>query len=138
MSINSRGEKGIAKIFIIEDDKSVIRMYLMLLKMSGFDVIGTANNGKTAIEKFQNLSEKPDIILIDHRMPLKNGIETAKLIMNLDKDSKIIFTTADHSIKEEALSLGVIEFIEKPFLCERLIDSIHKALKTKSQSTLQN
>jgi response regulator of citrate/malate metabolism len=110
----------------------------VLFKLSGFDVIGTANNGKIAIEKYEALTEKPDIILIDHRIPLKNGLETAKKIFNLDKNSKIIFTTADSNIKEEALSLGVIDFIEKPFLCERLIGSIHNALKMNSPSTLQN
>jgi DNA-binding NtrC family response regulator len=70
-------------------------------------------------------------------MPVKNGIEIAKMILNIDKDAKIIFTTADSSIKEEALSLGVTDFIEKPFLCEKLIGTIHNALKMNSHSTLQ-
>ena len=108
----------------------------MLLKMSGFEIVGTANNGITAIKIYKQLNEKPDIILIDYRIPLKNGIETAKEILKLDKSSKIIFTTADSTIKKEALSLGIIDFIEKPFLCEKLIESIHKIIEIRSQPTI--
>lgn len=74
--------------------------------------------------------------LIEHRMPMQNSIKTAKMILNIDQDSKIIFTTAYNSIKEEIFSLCVIDFIEKPFLCEKLIVTIHNALKMNSQSTL--
>jgi response regulator of citrate/malate metabolism len=100
----------------------------MLLNLYGIEVIGIADNGIKALEIYKKLLKKPDIILLDQRMPLKNGIETAKEILKLNKDSRIIFTSADVSVKEEALSLGIVEFIEKPFQFEILIDIIHKSL----------
>ena len=49
----------------------------MMLTTFGFKVVDKASNGKEAIEKFVSFSNKPDLILMDHRMPVKNGIDTA-------------------------------------------------------------
>ena len=64
---------------------------------------------------------------MDHRMPIKNGIETLREILQIDNHSKIIFMSADNSVKEEALSLGAISFKDKPFTAKRLVDNINKA-----------
>ena len=76
---------------------------------------------------YKSFREKPDIILMDHRMPIKNGIETLREILRIDNLSKVIFMSADTSVKEEALSLGAISFKDKPFTAKRLIENIHKA-----------
>jgi len=65
---------------------------------------------------------------MDHRIPIKNGIDTTKKILEMDKNSKIIFTSADNSIKDEALSIGAVAFIKKPFHSEKLISAIKNAL----------
>ena len=78
---------------------------------------------------FKSFLKKPDIILMDHRMPIKNGIEASKEIMKIDGKTKIIFLSADNSIKEEALSIGVIKFRDKPFSIKQLINDITKALE---------
>jgi DNA-binding NtrC family response regulator len=62
-------------------------------------------------------------------MPLKNGIEAAKEILQINNTSKIIFASADQSIKEIALSIGAISFKEKPFNMKKLINNVQKALK---------
>ena len=64
------------KIFIVDDDESLQRLYKLILKEAGFEVIETAINGKEAIEKYNKLEIKPDIILMDHRMPGKNGLDS--------------------------------------------------------------
>jgi len=97
-----------------------------VLGMSGFDVIGEAKNGEEAVSLYITFPKKPDIILMDHRMPIKNGIEATKQILNINKKSKIIFTSADISIKQEALSIGAKSFIDKPFTITELIDKIKK------------
>ena len=94
--------------------------------MSGFDVIGEAKNGEEAVSLYITFPKKPDIILMDHRMPIKNGIEATKQILNINKKSKIIFTSADNSIKQEALSIGAKYFLDKPFSITELIDKIKK------------
>lgn len=99
----------------------------MMLEMEGFQTYG-ANNGVKAVNLFKSLSEKPDIILMDHRMPIKNGIEASKEILEIDKHSKIIFVSADTSVRNKALSIGAIKFIKKPFSCDYLIKSIKTVL----------
>lgn len=121
-----------ASIFIIEDDLSLQKLYTLLLKIKGFKVIGTANNGENAILKFNSFIDKPDIILMDYRMPIKNGLETTKEIVKIDKEgkSKVIFVSADKTIKEKALSMGAMSFIKKPFSQEKLVNEINHTLKT--------
>ncbi len=95
----------------------------------GFQVIGIAKNGQEAVEKFKSFSEKPDIILMDHRMPIKSGIDATKEIISFGKNPKIIFASADKTVREEALSIGAVAFIEKPFDFEKLADKINEVLK---------
>ena len=60
-------------------------------------------------------------------MPIKNGIEATQEILQIDGNTKIIFTSADERIKEEALALGAYCFLDKPFDIEDLITCIKKA-----------
>ena len=99
-----------------------------MLKLAGFQVKDVANNGRDAIYKFKSFSEKPDIILMDHRMPIKNGIEATKEILEIDNKTKIFFLSADKSVRENALLVGAICFKEKPFTYKRLVNNIQKTL----------
>ena len=117
------------KIFIVDDDQSLQRLYILILKEAGFEIIDTAFNGKVAVEKFTSFKEKPDIILMDHRMPIKNGLDAMREILQIDARVKIIFASADISIKVKALSLGACEFLDKPFKMGKLLTTIQKVLK---------
>ena len=118
----------IISIFIVEDDRSLRSLYEKALKFNGYKVIASAENGLDAVNKFKKFSEKPDIILMDHRMPMKSGIEAAKEILEIDSSTKIIFLSADETIKEEALSNGAVSFKDKPFSLQRLFNNIEKAI----------
>ena len=119
----------IISIFIVEDDHSLRLLYEKALKLNGYNVVGSAKDGEEAVNMYNRFSTKPDIILMDHRMPIKNGIEAAKEIFQNSSDikPKIIFVSADRSIKEAALSIGVTSFKNKPFSLERLFNNIEKA-----------
>ena len=100
-----------------------------LLISKGYEIAGIANNGEKAVFMFKSFSEKLKVILMDHRMPIKNGIETIKEILQIDTNPKIIFMSADESVKEEALAMGAFCFVDKPFDFELLLTSIKKALE---------
>ena len=119
----------IISIFIVEDDHSLRLLYEKALQLNGYDVVGSAKDGEEAVNMYNRFSSKPDIILMDHRMPIKNGIEATKEIFRNSSDikPKIIFVSADRSIKETALSIGVISFKNKPFSLKRLFNNIEKA-----------
>ena len=59
---------------------------------------------------------------------MKNGIDASKEILKIDNTVKIIFISADSSIKEEVKSLGVFSFKDKPFSIDNLINNIKKAI----------
>ncbi len=115
-------------IFIVEDDESLSILYKKALILNGYDVIALAKNGQEAVNIFKELQDKPDIILMDHRMPIKNGLEATKEILKINNNSKIIFASADSSIKEEAISIGATSFKNKPFTLNKLIQNIEKVV----------
>ncbi len=102
-----------SKILVVDDEVKACDLLKRFLEKKGYDVI-TANNGEDAIAKVKN--EKPDVILLDIRMPGMEGTEVLKRIREFDKDIGIIMVTA---VKEEetgkkALKSGADEYITKP------------------------
>ncbi|MFX1596144.1 MAG: response regulator transcription factor, partial [Promethearchaeota archaeon] len=75
-----------------------------------FRVLGIANNGEEAIKMFKNFAEKPDIIILDYRMPIKNRTQALKEILHIDHNSKIVFASTDKTIKKEIYSYGAMGF----------------------------
>ncbi len=117
------------KVFIVDDEYSLQYFYEQVLTINGFGVAGIANNGIEAVSMFKSFSNKPQVILMDQRMPEMTGIEASKLILQIDNRVKIIFISADASVKEEALSIGAFLFIDKIFTIEELINAINKAIE---------
>ena len=115
-------------IFIAEDDRDLQRLYELLLKMSGFQVLGIANNGDEAIKMFKSFQKRPDIIILDYRMPIKNGIDALNAILKIDERSKIIFASADRTIKEKVCLQGAMGFLNKPFTHKKLINVLNNCL----------
>jgi two-component system chemotaxis response regulator CheY len=117
-----------SNIFIVEDEPSLLRLYEIILSVNGYKIAGKARNGHEAVEKYKNFLKKPDVIIMDHRMPVKTGLEATKEILEINPEAKIIIATADENIKEDAKSLGIISFKAKPFSNERLLNNVKKAL----------
>ncbi len=98
--------------------------------MSGFQILGIANNGDEAIKMFDSFQEKPDIIILDYRMPVKNGIDALKAILEIDQSSRVIFASADRTIKESVYLQGAMGFLDKPFTHKRLIKTLNDCLNS--------
>jgi len=134
-----KGQKKIAnskpKVFIVDDDISTIAIYTAILNSSGLNIIDSAKNGKEAVNKFKtffkNYNEIPDVILMDHRMPIKNGLEATKEIIQIEARAKIIFVSADSQIREEAIMAGAVSFLEKPFKIQDIITTIKNVVRPK-------
>ncbi|MGV9174212.1 MAG: response regulator [Promethearchaeia archaeon] len=116
------------KLFIIEDNLVLQRLYKEFLCPYGFEIMGTAKNGKIALESLKQMENLPDLIIMDHNMPVKNGIETTMEIKTFDPEVKIFFVSGNPEIKELALSAGAIDFLEKPFDFPELIQRITRLL----------
>ncbi|MFW9831798.1 MAG: response regulator [Candidatus Thorarchaeota archaeon] len=116
-------------IFIIDDDENLQRVYRSFFSMKGFQVIASALNGAQAVEIFLNANPKPDILLMDYRMPIKDGVTATKEIKQIDPTSKIIFLSADETAREMALKAGAASFLIKPVRFGHLLNTISEVLE---------
>ena len=114
------------RIFIVDDEEDIAEMYSEAIKLCGHTVIGIACNGEEAVEKYAGFVEPPDVIIMDHRMPVKTGLEATKEILALNPRLNIIFASADASVEREAIELRVAAFKKKPFTLDRLLKNIEK------------
>ncbi|MFW9988296.1 MAG: response regulator, partial [Candidatus Odinarchaeota archaeon] len=74
----------ITTVLIVDDDTDILFLYQKMLECIGVKVVGTALDGEIAVQLFKSFQIKPDIILMDHRMPKKNGIEATKEILSIN------------------------------------------------------
>lgn len=118
----------IGNVLIVEDDVSLLNLYEMVLQAHDYNVVGKAKNGSEAVNMYKNLPQKPDVVIMDHRMPIKTGLEASKEILEFDPNAKIIVATADKEIRKEMERLSIQSFKDKPFSNQRLINNIKKAM----------
>ncbi len=114
---------------LIVDDAAFMRMMIKdILTKNGFEVVGEAENGVQAVEKYDELS--PDIVTMDITMPEKDGIEALKEIKGKDPNANILMCSAmgQQSMVIEAIQAGAKDFIVKPFQPERVMEAIKKSL----------
>ena len=120
-------------IFIAEDDNQLRRFYKTALESKGYQIIGMTGDGEEAISMFKNFNKRPDLIILDYRMPNKNGIQILKEILKIEKKSKIILASADEKIKLNSIIHGVNIFLAKPFSLDELYESVAKLANYKKE-----
>jgi two-component system chemotaxis response regulator CheY len=113
-------------VLIVDDELFIVELYRDILQLRGYKVVGTAFDGEEALRKYGNILEKPDVIIMDHRMPIMNGVEATKKIMRMNPKQKVIFVSADVLVEKEARDAGAIEFLPKPFRMDDLIEKMQK------------
>jgi len=100
---------------VIADDESLIVMNLReILQDQGFQVVGTASDGFEAIAVCRD--ERPDVVLLDVKMPLLDGLTAAQVIFEEGLADTVIMLTAfsDDDIVERASAMGVAGYLVKP------------------------
>ena len=122
-------------ILVVDDDTISIQMVQAILEKGEFDII-TATSGKECIEKARNL--KPQLILLDIKMPEMSGIEVCKVLRQDQNTSSIpvIFVTADtdNSTLEEAFYAGGTDYVCKPINRVELTARINSAITQRIMS----
>jgi two-component system chemotaxis response regulator CheY len=115
------------KIMVVDDEPAVVRTYQKLLSRIGHEVVGVAANGTEAVMIYKSLmteNRRPDVVLMDHRMPGKDGLTACREIIMMDPEAKVIIATADESIRLQALEAGAIKFKVKPFTPDDLFSNL--------------
>jgi DNA-binding NtrC family response regulator len=103
-----------ADIQIVDDEPTIQQLMAMILDGMGHDVVEQSSNGEAALKFYESRERKPDLVIIDHRMPLMSGLDLAREILGSNPHQRILFLSADDSIRNEVTSLGVKHFLEKP------------------------
>ena len=114
-------------IFIIDDEAILHRLYKDVFAIKGHQVVADAYDGEEAVQKYTTLIDKPEVIILDHRMPNKDGIEAMKEILIVEPKAKIVFISADANVREEALENGAISFGLKPVTIRHMLDLVEDA-----------
>ena len=118
-----------AKNILICDDAAFMRMMIKdILTKNGYNVVGEAENGAKAVEKYQEL--KPDLVLMDITMPEMDGIQALKAIKAADPSATVIMCSAmgQQAMVIESIQSGAKDFIVKPFQQDRVLEAVKKVV----------
>jgi two-component system response regulator VicR len=123
-------------IVCIEDEPEMIDLVKLILERKGFDLVG-AVGGREGLETVREL--KPDLVLLDLRMPEMDGWEVYRQMKADDetKDIPVIVVTAEGAEIDKVLGIrvaGVQDYVVKPYSPKKLLQSVNKVLKLDSDS----
>ncbi len=118
-----------AKNILICDDAAFMRMMIKdILTKNGYTIVGEAENGQKAVEKYTET--KPDLVMMDITMPEMDGIQALKKIKATDPNAAIIMCSAmgQQAMVIESIQSGAKDFIVKPFQPDRVLEAVKKAI----------
>jgi response regulator NasT len=113
---------------VVAEDEALIRLDLVeMLTESGYEVVGQAGDGETAIELTEK--EKPDLVVMDVKMPKLDGISAAERIAKQRIAPVVILTAfSQRDLVERARDAGAMAYLTKPFTIEDLMPAIELAV----------
>lgn len=114
---------------LICDDAIFMRAMIGdILRQAGFDVVGEAETGTQAVEKYREL--KPDLVTMDIVMPDMGGIDAVRAIMAEFPAAQILMCSAmgQQALVVEAVQAGARDFVVKPFQPSRVLEAVQRVL----------
>jgi response regulator NasT len=125
-----------ARNVVIAEDEALIRMDLAeMLTEEGYDVVGQAGDGARAVELAEEL--RPDLVILDVKMPVLDGIAAAERIAGQRIAPVVILTAfSQRDLVERARDAGAMAYLVKPFSKEDLVPAIEMAVSRFSEVTM--
>jgi two-component system chemotaxis response regulator CheY len=116
------------KILIVDDSTIICQAIESHLSDYPVDIVGSAENGKRALEMFNEF--RPDIVTLDITMPELDGLSVLESIIELDPDVKVMIVTAlsDKDTALKAIELGAKSYVTKPFTPDKLKEAFEKLI----------
>lgn len=114
------------RILIVDDDFSIRLSLRVLLEKQGYEVWAAED----ALDAYHELEKiKPQLIILDIRMPAIDGIDFLHILRNKNINAKVIFISAyDDMDIDKAFYMGAYDYIRKPFHADQIISAVEKAL----------
>jgi DNA-binding NarL/FixJ family response regulator len=112
------------RVLVVDDTEHVRAMLVDILQLYGFDVVGQAADGEEAVT--QAAATRPDIIVMDYKMPGKDGVETTREIRESIPQQHVILYSAyiNRELQDEAIAAGVSACVPKGSGVEALAEEI--------------
>lgn len=117
-----------AKILTVDDAAFMRKVIKDTLSKAGYTEIFEAEDGAMAVEKYNEI--KPDLVLMDITMPNKDGIQALQEIKANNPAAKVVMCSAmgQEAMVVQAIQLGALDFIVKPFKPDRILQTVSKIL----------
>lgn len=126
-------------ILVVDDEEAMRRTLAELLRLEGYAVI-TARDGDEAIRELQNKvredsAEQFDLVLLDLKMPGRDGLDVLRFISLVFPDVRVILLTAHGSLQSaiEALRKGAHDYLLKPALPDQILESVRRGLEQRTE-----
>lgn len=114
---------------LVCDDAIFMRTMISdILSQAGYEVVGEAESGNQAVERYKQL--KPDLVTMDIVMPDMGGIDAVREIMKIDPSARILMCSAmgQQALVIEAIQAGAKDFVVKPFQPSRVLEAVQRVL----------
>ena len=117
-----------ARILIVDDTLFMRRMLRNILVEADMEVVAEAKNGREAVDLYRQ--HHPDLVIMDITMPEMDGIAAVREIMAEDPAARIMMCSAlgQQNMIMDALKDGALDFVQKPFLPEKVLEAVRKVL----------
>lgn len=118
-----------ARTVLVCDDAIFMRAMISdILKQAGFEVVGEAETGLQAVEKYREL--RPDLVTMDIVMPDMGGIDAVRAIISEFPEAQILMCSAmgQQALVVEAVQAGARDFVVKPFQPSRVLEAVQRVL----------
>jgi two-component system, chemotaxis family, chemotaxis protein CheY len=127
--MNAGWQGDMSRTVLICDDALFMRTMLAeILRQAEFDVIGEAQTGAEAVQKYREL--RPELVTMDIVMPDMGGIDAVREIVRDFPDARILMCSAmgQQALVVEAIEAGARDFVVKPFHAARVLEAIQRVL----------
>jgi len=113
-------KEKLLKVLVCDDSMLMRKKLKEVLKNCGCEDVLEANDGQAAINMYKE--NNPDLVFMDIIMPVKNGIEAVKEIIEFDKGAKVVMASSAGTKEHvrEAIKVGAFEFVQKPWEKEQI------------------
>lgn len=114
------------RVLVVDDAIFMRRMISDILVENGMEIVGEADTGAKAIERYKEL--RPDLVTMDIIMPEMNGIDAVRKIVEHDAQARIVMCSAlgQQALVQDAIAAGAKDFLIKPFNSARVVEVIAK------------
>ena len=116
------------RVFVVEDEYLIRKGIIKYIQQADqqFQVVGEAEDGELAYPKILNL--KPDLVITDIKMPFMDGLELSRAVKEKLPDIKIIIISAygEFEYANQAIQIGVDEYLLKPVMPDALLEALQK------------